>query len=309
MMRHIRSTIKHSRVCAALGTLSLLMSLLLSSFAVAQISVIDDFGNTVTLQSPAKRIVSLAPHITETLYAAGAGDNIIATVRYSDYPAAALDIPIIGSYKEVSYESLLSLNPDLVIVWASGNGDEITARIKSLGLTVFLDEPRNIEDIASSLRRFGKLTGNEVTAEIEAASFMKKLAALRRDYREDEVLDVFYQVWNDPLTTLNGDHLISNIIRLCGGRNIFADVIPLAPVVNAESVLTADPQIIVVSGMGNDRPEWLDEWKAWPGLAANDNDQLHYIPPDLLQRNSPRVIQGAEMMCDIIDEARAVYSK
>lgn len=283
--------------------------LLLPVFAVAQISVIDDFGNTVTLQGPATRIVSLAPHITETLFAAGAGDNIIATVRYSDYPPAALDIPIIGSYKEVSYESLLSMNPDLVIVWASGNGDEITARIKSLGLTVFMDEPRDIEDIASSLRRFGKLTGNESIAEVEAASFMKKLAALRRDYNEDEILDVFYQVWNDPLTTLNGEHLISNVIRLCGGRNIFADVIPLAPVVNAESVLTADPQVIVVSGMGNDRPEWLDEWKAWPGLAANDNDQLHYIPPDLLQRNSPRVIQGAQLLCDILSEARTVYSQ
>jgi len=263
MMKHRKITVKKPAVCAKLRTLSLVLALLLPVFAIAQISVIDDFGNTVTLQGPAKRIISLAPHITETLYAAGAGDNIIATVRYSDYPPAALDIPIIGSYKEVSYESLLSMNPDLVIAWASGNGDEITARIRSLGLTVFLDEPRELEDIASSLRRFGKLTGNEEIAEIEAASFMKKLTVLQQDYNEDEILDVFYQVWNDPLTTLNGDHLISDIIRLCGGRNIFADVIPLAPIVNAESVLTADPQVIVVSGMGNDRPEWLDVWKAW----------------------------------------------
>jgi len=309
MMRHRKTTVKKPAICAKLRTLSLVFALLMPAFAIAQISVVDDLGNTVTLQGPAKRIVSLAPHITETLYAAGAGDNIIATVRYSDYPPAALDIPIIGSYKEVSYESLLSMNPDLVIAWASGNGDEITARIRSLGLTVFLDEPRELEDIASSLRRFGKLTGNEEIAEIEAASFMKKLTVLRQDYNEDEILDVFYQVWNDPLTTLNGDHLISNIIRLCGGRNIFADVIPLAPIVNAESVLTADPQVIVVSGMGNDRPEWLDEWKVWPGLAANDNGQLHYIPPDLLQRNSPRVIQGAQLLCGILSKARAVYFK
>lgn len=309
MKRCKNTSVEKPRVCGKLRTLSLFFGLLLPVLAVAQISVIDDFGNTVTLQGPATRIVSLAPHITETLYAAGAGDNIIATVRYSDYPPEALEIPIIGSYKEVSYESLLTMNPDLVIVWASGNGDEITARIKSLGLTVFMDEPRDIEDIASSLRRFGKLTGNEVIAESEAASFMEKLAALRRDYNEDEILDVFYQVWNDPLTTLNGDHLISDVIRLCGGRNIFADVIPLAPIVNAESVLTADPQVIVVSGMGDDRPEWLDEWKAWPGLAANDNDQLYYIPPDLLQRNSPRVIQGAQLLCEILSEARIGYSQ
>lgn len=308
-MRHKKITVKKPKYRVELKVLRFLFLLLFPVFAVAQISVIDDFGNTVTLQEPAIRIVSLAPHITETLYAAGAGDNIIGTVRYSDYPPAASDIPIIGSYKEVSYESLLSMNPDLVIIWASGNGDEITARIKSLGLTVFMDEPRDIEDIASSLRRFGKLTGNEAIAEAEAARFMEKLNALRQDYNENETLDVFYQVWNDPLTTLNGEHLISDVIRLCGGRNIFADVIPLAPVVNAESVLTADPQVIVVSGMGSDRPEWLDEWKAWPGLAANDNDQLHYIPPDLLQRNSPRVIQGAQLLCDILSEARTVYSQ
>lgn len=276
-------------------------------FARAQIEVVDDLGNTVSLLKPATRIVSLAPHITESLYEIGAGDQIVATVRYSDFPVEALEIPIIGSFDEISYESLISMDPDLVIIWASGNGDEVISRIKSLGLTVFLDEPRNIEDIPSSLQRFGKLTGNETVAESAAEDFMTKLNALRRDYAEAAIVDVFYQVWNDPITTLNGKHLISNIIRLCGGRNVFADVIPIAPVVNVESVLTADPQVIVVSGMSDERPEWLDEWKNWPGLAASDNSQLYSIPPDLLQRNAPRVIEGAQLMCDILSQSRDVY--
>lgn len=277
-------------------------------FALAQLEVVDDLGNTVSLAEPATRIVSLAPHITESLYAIGAGSNIVATVRYSDFPAEALKIPIIGSFDEISYESLLSMDPDLVIVWASGNGDEIISRIKSLGLSVFLDEPRNIEDIPSSLRRFGKLTGNASAAEKAAASFSIKLNALRKNYSNEKTIDVFYQVWNDPITTLNGKHLISNIIRLCGGRNVFADVIPIAPVVNVESVLTADPEVIVVSGMSDERPEWLDEWKNWPGLAASDNNQLYSIPPDLLQRNGPRVIEGAQIMCEILNQSRKTYS-
>lgn len=297
--------IKNSILTATFARCSLLLLIGLSAtISTAQIEVVDDLGNTISLKQPAKRIVSLAPHITETLFAAGAGDKIVATVRFSDYPAAALDIPIIGSYKEVAYESLVALQPDLVIAWASGNGDEIIARIKSLGLNVFLDEPRKLEDIASSLQRFGVLTGNRAQANSEAESFMTRLKALRGRALGGDPIDVFYQVWNEPLTTLNGEHLISDIIRLCGGENIFSDVIPLAPVVNVESVLSADPDVIVVSGVTNERPEWLDEWKKWPGLKAADRNQLHFIPPDLLQRNSPRVIQGAEMMCDIIQDAR-----
>jgi len=289
----------------ALTAAAALLPACLSSPAAARTAAVDDVGNRVVLETPARRIVSLAPHITETLFAAGAGDRIVATVHHSDYPAAALAIPVIGSYKSISYEALIGLNPDLVIAWASGNGEEIIARIRSLGPAVYLDEPRRIEDIAHSLRRFGRLAGTEATAERKAAAFMAGLAALRGDHEEDEIVDVFYQVWDEPLTTLNGEHLISDIIRLCGGRNVFSDAIPLAPVVSVESVLTADPGVIVVSGMAGERPEWLDRWKDWPGLAAVDDDQLHYIPPDLLQRSSPRVIQGAEMMCGIIERARS----
>ncbi|MDP6413589.1 MAG: cobalamin-binding protein [Gammaproteobacteria bacterium] len=294
------------------GKRKFLLCCLLSFAAVgyshAQIEVQDDMGNTVQLRLPAQRIVSLAPHITEMLYAAGAGDKIVATTQFSDFPLQANAIPIIGSNKDISYESLLSLNPDLVIAWASGNGDEIVSRIKSLGLTVFLDEPREIQDIATSLSRFGQLAGTEDIAMREAQNFMRKLNELRNDYSNDGILSVFYEVWPEPMTTLNGEHLISDIIRLCGGVNIFEELIPLAPVVSMESVLTADPQVIVVGGIDEARPDWLDGWQDWPGLSAVDNRQLHFIPPDLLQRNSPRVIQGAEQMCDILVSARAHYS-
>ncbi|MFK7862632.1 MAG: cobalamin-binding protein [Pseudohongiellaceae bacterium] len=291
-------------VSVAIGALVLF----LSSLVQAQIEVVDDLGNSVRLEKPATRIVSLAPHITESLYAIGAGENIVGTVRYSDFPLEASEIPIIGSFDEVSYESLLTLNPDLVIVWASGNGSEITSRIKSLGLTVFLDEPRDIEDVPSSLRRFGLLTGNEIVAAREADSFISKLNSLRDAYSDSSVVDVFYQVWNDPITTLNGEHLISDIIQLCGGRNVFAETVPIAPVVSIESVLTADPQVIVASGLADERPEWLDDWKDWSGLRASDTKQLYSISADLLQRNAPRVIQGAELMCEALAQARTVYS-
>jgi iron complex transport system substrate-binding protein len=276
----------------------------ISTSMQAQIVVVDDRGNTITLDKPAERIVSLSPHITEMLFAAGAGERIVATVLYSDFPEAAKQIPVLGSHNAVAYESLLSLNPDLVIAWASGNGDEIIARLKSLGLTVYLDEPRKIEDIPKSLQRFGELVGRAAETEKAAARFNEALAALRSENAAKATVKVFYQVWNDPITTLNGFHLVSDIIRLCGGKNIFADAIPIAPVVNVESVLRANPEVIVVSGMDEKRPAWLDDWAGWTSLAATKKGQLHFIPPDLLQRNSVRILLGAEMMCEMLDAAR-----
>lgn len=274
-------------------------------FSVAQVEVVDDLGNQLVLEKPAQRIISLAPHITETLFAAGAGDQIVATVQFSDYPEEATRLPIVGSYKEIAYESLLSLDPDLVIVWASGNGEEIIARIRSLGLPVYLDEPRRLSDIARSLSRFGELTGNSVLADQKATEFSQRLENLTRQGGSDKTIRVFYEVWNKPLMTLNGNHLISDIIRLCGGENIFSSAMPLAPVVSTESVLSLDPELIVVSGMDDERPEWLDDWAKWPGLTAAETGQLRFIPPDLLQRSSPRIIEGAEMMCNFVEMARS----
>jgi iron complex transport system substrate-binding protein len=290
---------------SCLSSIITVLLALLASEALAQIEVVDDRGNTVILERPAQRIVSLSPHITEMLFAAGAGERIVATVLFSDFPEAAKEIPVIGSHNAVAYESLLAANPDLVIAWASGNGDEIIARLKSLGLTVYLDEPTKIEDIPRSLQRIGTLVGREEITEREAAVFTKTLNALRIVNGTKPPVNVFYQIWNDPITTLNGKHLVSDVIRLCGGKNIFADVIPIAPVVNLESVLTANPDVIVVSGMDEKRPEWLNEWSQWTNLAATKNGQLHFIPPDLLQRNSLRIMQGAEMLCGILDSARA----
>ncbi len=276
-----------------------------SQVLFAQVQVIDDFGNEVSLSAPAERIVSLAPHVTESLFAAGAGDKIVATVQFSDFPAAAADIPQIGSSREISLESLVSADPDLVIIWASFNGEELAERIKSLGYTVYLDEPRRLEDIANAISRFGTLAGTGEVAEAAAKDFTMRLNRLRDSYSNLESVKVFYEIWNEPLTTLNGDHLISDIIQMCGGRNVFEAAIPIAPVVSTESVLSADPQLIVVSGMDEERPEWLDEWQDWPGLSAAENGHLRFIPPDLLQRSAPRVIQGAEMMCEYISDVRS----
>jgi len=288
-----------------LGLLLLCLALVSDTASASRIEVADDAGNQVQLNESARRIVSLAPHITEILFAAGAGARLVGTVDYSDYPEQAGRLPRVGSYNSLDIESIVALRPDLVVAWQSGNSSLQLARLQALGLTIYFSEPRAIEDVVRDMERLGKLAGTTATAEPAAAAFRRRLAQLRRRYSGRPAVSVFYEIWNQPLMTVNGGHLISHVIRLCGGRNVFADLAPLAPVVDVESVIRADPQAIVASGMGEQSPEWLDAWRRYPSLSAVRSDNLFSIPPDLIQRSGPRVLDGAERLCRALEQARA----
>ncbi len=290
------------------GLLLLLMGLMLAAEAATEpvpIRLTDDLGHTLVLEGPATRIVSLAPNITESLFAVGAGDLIVATVNHSDYPEPALAIPRIGAFNKINRESVVAANPDLVIAWENGNGLEVIEHLRNLGLPVFVTEARSFEDIADNLRDLGVLTGRVAQGDVAADSFLQRLYRLQSEYSQADPVSVFYQVWNQPLLTVNDQHLIADVIRLCGGINIFAAAGPQLPVVNTETVLRADPQVIIASGMGEERPDWVDAWRRWPSLAAARDNQLYYIPPSLLQRHSTRILDGAELMCDYLQRARS----
>ena len=273
----------------------------------AEIQVTDDRGRTLVLERPAQRVVALAPHITEVVFAAGAGELLVGAVSYSDYPVAARDVPRVGSYNSVSLETLVTLKPDIILAWGSGTGDETVARLENLGFKVYVEEPRTLEDVARSLRAVGRLTGTEEQAGIAAGQFLDTLHRLRETYSSREPVSVYYQIWNEPLLTLNDDHIISDVLRLCGGRNVFAEAIPMVSRINVESVIRADPQVIVASGMDQSRPEWLDTWRDWKSMQAVRDEQLYFVPPDILQRHTPRIVQGAQMLCQHLQIARQHY--
>lgn len=273
-------------------------------FVRAGIEVIDDTGRAVTLERPAERIVSLAPHITEMLFDIGAGDRVVATVSYSDHPEAARELPRVGSYNRFDIERILELDPDLVIGWQSGNPDDALERLRRLGLTLYLTEPRSLDSIATNLERLGRLVGKLETAERAADRFRSRYRELRRKYGDRPQLTVFYEVWHDPLMTINGDHLISAIMRDCGGENVFADLSEIAPRISVEAVLKRNPEVVIASGMDDERPEWLDEWKQWSELEAVRRGNLFFIPPQILQRHTPRALDGMERMCRALEEAR-----
>lgn len=281
-----------------------LLGLLLAGPALADVSVRDDAGDTLRLSQPARRIVSLAPHITETLFSAGAGDRIVGAVEYSDHPEAAKKIPRIGGYSRLDLEAIAALSPDLAIGWLSGNSPAHIEKIRALGIPVFLVQPKVIDDVAVNLERFGQLAGTKARAHEAAERFRAQIEALRARFSRRPPVRVFYQVWNQPLMTVGGSQIISDVISLCGGENVFAELTPLAPKVTVEAVLAADPEVIIASGMGEAKPEWLDDWRKWPQLTAVKRDNLFFIPPDLIQRPTPRLAEGARRLCEQLEAAR-----
>jgi len=286
------------------------LTILLSGFALAglahaNLAFKDDTGQEIRLKSPAKRIVALAPHIAESLYAAGAGDRLVGTVEYSDYPPEAKKVTRVGGYSRIDLEAVAALKPDLVLAWESGNNMTQVDKLKALGLTVYVSQPNKMENVADQLERLGQLAGTEAVARPAAERFRQKLETLRKANATKPKVRVFYQIWKSPLMTVGGQQIISDAIRLCGGENVFGHLGKMAPTVSVEAVLEADPEAIVATGMGDAKPEWLHDWDKWTKLTAVRRDNLFHINPDIMQRHTPRILDGAEKLCAHLDVARS----
>ena len=272
--------------------------------AHAELRVVDDYGRAVALAAPARRVVSLSPHLTELMYGAGAGERLVGALAYSDYPPAARALPRVGSEAAIDLEALVALRPDLVIAWPNAGSARAVERIASLGIPVFRSEPRELEDIARTMETLGRLAGTGPAARKAAQAFRERAARLEGKFAHRPKVRVFYQVWDRPLITVNGDHVISKAMRLCGGENVMAELPGIAPEIDRERVLRANPQVIVASGEGGSRPPWLDAWRAFPDLAAVRAGHLYAIRPELLQRHTPRLLDGAEELCRILEGVR-----
>jgi iron complex transport system substrate-binding protein len=277
----------------------------LPSAAAGEIRVVDDTGHTIILASPARRVVSLAPHVTELVYAAGAGAQLVGVSAFSDYPPAAKTLPRISDSVSIDIERIVKLQPDLIIAWQSGNPAKQVDQLRHLGFPIYVSEPRGLQAIAEDIERLGRLTGRDAVARPSAAAFRARYARVRAHYAGREHVTVFYQILDPQLMTINGRHLISEIIRMCGGVNIFADMGPLSARVNIESVLHADPDVIVASGTETFWPDWRARWLSWPQLQAVKHVSLYYIAPESILRHSPRVLGGAEQLCALLEKARA----
>lgn len=276
----------------------------LSSVSASQLCVVDDRARSVCLPQNAQRIAALSPGATELIYAAGAGDKVVAVVSFSDYPPEAKQVTSVGSHTRLDLERLISLKPDLVLAWGTGNPSEQMATLERIGLPLYYLEPHTFEDIAQSINNMSMLAGTEQVGHQVSQAFLAGIQQLALKYQDAEPVRTFYQVWDEPLMTMNGEHYISKVLTLCGGQNVFSESDRLIPRLNQEAVLLENPEAIFAGGMGERNAHWLDKWRAFPELLATQKDNLFFVPPSLIQRPTPRLLQGATIICEKLDLAR-----
>lgn len=249
-------------------------------------------------KAPAVRLVSLAPHITELIFAAGAGDLLQGVSSFSDFPPAARTLPVVGNFAALDFEQLVAMQPDLVIAWQSGNAERDVEKLRRLNIRVYVLALNRLEDIPQALRSIGTLTNREISAEAAAYQFEQTLAELTAIHNRTPPLKVFYEIWHEPLMTISGAHSISSVIRHCGGINIFAQLNSLTPRVSLEDILQLQPDAIF-----SPRPlgEAMKFWGNFPSIKAVEAGHIYSISPDLLHRPTPRILQGTASLCQALD--------
>lgn len=251
-----------------------------------------------------QRIIALSPHAVEMLYAIGAGDKIVATISHADYPEAAKAIEVIGDYRGITLEKLISLKPDLVVTWPSGNKFNQIEQIKKLGFKVLASDPTTLDEIASDIRSLGKATGNQTQAEQVANRFEQDLAKITAQYQSRKPVKVFYQLWSKPLMTISGDSWISQFISRCGGVNVFKDADSPYPKISTENVLLTGAEVILVPEDKNTRGHELYNWQHWQLLPAVKNNHIYHPDAKVLHRPTTRVLAPMKDVCEFINNAR-----
>lgn len=278
--------------------------MLCSSAAAAQaVSVADDRGRLVNLAGPAQRIVTLAPHLTELVFSAGAGDRLAGVARFSDFPPAARNLPQVGDSALMEFERIAALKPDLVLAWKSGNSPADVERLEQIGYRVFVSEPARIGDVGRLLRAIGTLAGTLPVAARAAAEFEDDVRTLRERFAKATRVRVFYSIWRKPLMTINGAHLISDVIALCGGDNVFARAHQITPAVTLEAVIAAKPQVVLGGTDASGGTGFVADWRATAPVPLRDIP-AYYVNPDLIQRPTRRIADGAKAVCSALDEVR-----
>jgi len=261
----------------------------------------DDRGAVVTLDTPPQRIVTLAPHLAEVVFSAGAGKKLVGVSSFTRYPAEAARLPVVASYGRVDVERVIALRPQLVLAWRSGNPSLQIGRLERLGLPVLATETRTLADIPRVVRLVGALAGTAEVAEAHARRLERELEELRERNAGKRTVDVFLEIWHAPMLTVNGAHLASDALRACGGRNVFAAARTLTPLVSREQLLAARPEVIITTGFGDDAP---DAWRGLAPITAVRQHRIYPIDPDLLYGQGPRSLEGVRALCERLDRAR-----
>lgn len=260
-------------------------------------------------QKQQRRLIVLAPHLVESLFAIGAGEQIIATTDHADYPSAARNIPRVGNFASLQIEQILALRPDVVVAWRTGNPADDLKRLEKYNVNVVYTQPVTLEDVAAELRLLGELTGHEANAEALASDYLQRLSQLQQQYQQAEGVSVFYELWARPLRTVAGTSWLQQQIALCGGDNIYADISEDYPQVSLEKVLALRPEVIIQpTTLTSNQPETIN-WQQWQEIPAVANQFILHPNADKVHRMTTRMLDEVEQMCEQLGSARQFYRK
>ena len=292
------------RFAALLAPLGALLGIATAFAAPATRTVTDDSGTSVTVPADNCRMVSLAPGTTAMLFAAGAGQCVIGTIAHSDEPAEAAAVRVVGDAETLDFEQLLALRPSVVVVAVDVVQRVRIDRIRALGIPVYRVHVTSLAQMPDSLRRLGALAHTEVAARQHAARFGADLDVIRAKYRDRAPVKVLYQIWDKPIYTIGGEHVISDALAVCGARNIFSDLTTAAPAVTREAAIVRDPDLIVISAPPAEANEWLAEWRKFPSVRAVREGRLESYLDERMDRMGPSVVQATASLCELVDRAR-----
>ena len=252
----------------------------------------------LALSGPAaavERVVSLAPSLSEIVVELDSADLLVGVLDAGERPPALESVPSVGRYGQLDIERLLSLKPDLLLLWPGSVGPAQREQLSRLGIPTYVAEPHRLDQLTTQIEDIARQLGRPERGQALAADLRRQLDALRQRYRRDVPLRVFYQVWDQPLYTVGGGQIISDALEVCGARNVFADLRLPAPQVSIESVLARNPEVILAGSQAQ-----LDAWKAWPQVTAVSQGQLLRVIDKGLERPSGQMIQATAALCRLI---------
>lgn len=277
---------------------------LVSAFpAAAQLSIRDDMNRALILKQPAKRVVTLAPFLTEMLFAAGAGDLAVGVDEHSDYPPEVLAVPKLATGAGLSLDRIAKLKPDLVLAWRDGIKREVVEAMTAHGTSVYVASARQLEDVPRLLLTIAQLTGRDATQ--AASDFESKIDKLRRDNANKPRLTAFMEIWNRPLTTVSGEHFLTEALGICKAENVFSDRTGIAPKVSWEDLLAKDPQVIISAGSASTAREFRSNWQMRSSMGAVKGQRMLFIADETISRPTPRTPEGIAKLCAELDNVRA----
>ena len=296
---------------AALGVASCAMGAIGAAAItpITPVTMTDDRGKTVSLAGPATRIVTLSPHLAEISFAAGAGVTLVGVSARSDFPEDARHLPVVSDSGRIDLERIVALKPDLVLAWLSGNPARQLELLERRGIAVLAVEVRRLDDIPRVMRLVGTAAGRGEAAEQVARQTAQSIRGLAARYAGLRKLRVFIEIWHEPLITVSGTHLISDVLQMCGGDNVYAKAGALTPAVSPETLLVLRPEVVIMSSGAGTRAEQAGRWRRLALLPAVQQGALYELDPDLLHRQGPRLIEAARTMCEHLERARAAQGR